>query len=132
MREDECRALLDDLLDSSGVPHERYGPWTRFRLCEGRMVWETACRCRQDEILIYSRYPLRAADTAAALAACDRANGALIRGAMFLADGVPTYRIRADLRDPYGARGRLAQAIEYSAAAVTHFWGGMQAACRPD
>lgn len=132
MQEDECRSLLDALLDDSGVPHERCGPWTRFRFRQGNMVWETACRCRQGEILIYSRYPLRTADQTAALAACCRANGALTRGAMFLAGGVPTYRIRADLQDPYGARERLAQALEYSAAAITRYWGGMQAACRAD
>lgn len=128
----ECRRLLLALLEDSGVQWESSGEWVRFRFCEGSMVWELACRCVQDEALVYSRYPMRATDRAAALAACDAANSTLTRGAMFLSGDVPTFRIRADLQDAYGARERLAQALEYSAAAMARYWGKMQAACRKD
>lgn len=130
MQEDECRRLLTALLDDSGVPWERQNQWTRLRFCQGAMIWELACRCRQGEVLVYSRYPLLVRDRMAALEACSRANGALARGAMFLSGDTPTLRIRADLRDPYGARERLAETLEYSANVMVRFWGEMQAACR--
>ena len=94
------------------------------------MVWELACRCRQGEVLIYSRYPMTARERAAALEACGEANGALTRGAMFLQGETPAFRIRADLGDPYGARERLAEALEYSAAVMARYWGAFQNACR--
>lgn len=130
MQEDECRRLLEALLDDSGVQWERCGEWTRFRFQEGAMVWELACRCRPGEVLAYSRYPLSVCDRTAALDVCGSANGALTRGAMFLDGDAPTFRIRADLRDPYGARERLAETLEYSAAVMARYWGGIQATCR--
>ena len=114
MQEDECRRLLEALLRDSGVQWEQSGEWTRFRFREGAMVWELACRCRQGEVLVYSRYPMAAYDRAAALSMCSEANGALTRGAMFL----------------QGARERLAETLEYSAAAMARYWGGFQKACR--
>lgn len=132
MQAAECHRLLLALLEDSGVQWESSGEWVRFRFCEDSMVWELACRCARDEALVYSRYPMRAGDRAAALAACDEANSALTRGAMFLSGDVPTFRIRADLQDAYGARERLAQALEYSAAAIVRYWGKMQSACRTD
>ena len=125
-----CRRLLEALLRDSGVPWEQSGAWTRFRFREGAMVWELACRCRQGEVLIYSRYPMTARERAAALEACGEANGALTRGAMFLQGETPAFRIRADLGDPYGARERLAEALEYSAAVMARYWGAFQNACR--
>lgn len=130
MQEDECRRLLEALLRDSGVPWEQSGVWTRFRFREGVMVWELACRCRRDEVLIYSRYPMAAREWAAALEACGEANGALTRGAMFLQGETPVFRIRADLGDPYSARERLAEALEYSAAVMARYWGAFQNACR--
>ena len=130
MQEDECRSLLDALLDDSGVQWERCGEWTRLRFREGGMVWELACRCRQGEVLVYSRYPMTVHDRVAALETCSEANGALARGAMFLSGETPTCRDCADLRDPYGARERLAETLEHSAAVVVRYWGGLQAACR--
>ncbi len=129
MREDECRCLLTGLLNESGVEWEQYIEWTRFRFREGGMTWELACRCGPGEVLIYSRYPMRTWDPNAVLAVCGRANGKLKQGAMFLQEGIPLFRIRADLGDPYGARERLMEALEYSAAAVIRYWGEMQAVC---
>lgn len=130
MQEDECRRLLEALLRDSGVQWEQSGEWTRFRFREGAMVWELACRCRRGEVLAYSRYPMTAFDRAAALSMCSEANGALTRGAMFLQGETPAFRIRADLGEPYGARERLAETLEYSAAAMARYWGGFQKACR--
>ena len=43
---------------------------------------------------------------------------------MFLPkDGRPVFRPRADLKDPYGARRRLIEAIETNAAAIARYWG---------
>ena len=130
MQEDECRRLLEALLRDSGVQWEQSSVWTRFRFREGAMVWELACRCRQGEALVYSRYPMTARDRTAALGVCSEANGALTRGAMFLQGDVPAFRIRADLGDPYGARERLAETLEYSAAVMARYWGGFQTAGR--
>ncbi len=129
MKEAECRELLCALLNDSGVQWELYQGWVRLRFREGAMVWELACLCRQNAVLIYSRYPMTVQDRPAALEACSKANGQLTRGAMLLSGEVPTYRIRVDLRDPYGARDRLAEALECSASAMVRFWGAIQAAC---
>lgn len=126
MREEECRALLTRLLDDSRVQWEQYGVWTRFRFREGSMVWELSCRCMTGEILIYSRYPFNTLNRSAALEACNKANRRLMRGALFLQQNTPAFRITADLHDPYNARERLAEALEYSTAAVIKFWTDLQ------
>lgn len=130
MHEKDCRHLLVTLLEDSGVPWEQYGEWTRFRFREDGMVWELACRCRENEVLIYNRYPMTAVNRAAAQEACGRANSVLTRGAMFLSGDTPVFRLRVGLYDPYDARERLAETLEYSAAAVVHYWRNLQSVCQ--
>lgn len=70
------------------------------------------------------RWPFEAADRARALERCSEINSQLTQGAVFLPkDGRPVFRTRADLKDPYGARRRLIEAIETNAAAIARYWG---------
>lgn len=126
----ECQQLLTALLDESAIAWERSGVWTRFRLREDGMVWECACRCINGSALLYSRYPMTIEQRVPFMEACETINVELPRGAMLVADGIPTFRLCADLEDAYGARERLAQTIEYSAAVIVRYWGRMQAVCR--
>jgi len=120
--------LLTALLEYSGVVWQRDMGEIRFRFTSGWMTWETACRCTEERVLIYGRYPFQipADRRTEALEACSEINSRVIRGGMFLTrEGRAVFRTWADLRDIYTARDTLARALEYNIAAVTRFWGRM-------
>lgn len=125
LKADTIRAMLLTLLEDSGAQWQEEQGLIRFRLRRDGMVWETACRCLEGELLVYGRYPFTA-DCARGLALCSRVNAQTVRGAMFLPeDGQAVYRTRAELDDPYDARIRMLRALEYNAAAIARFWGDM-------
>ncbi len=129
MNESGCSATLTALLEGSGVRWERCGGWTRFRFRNGQMTWELACRCDKDIVLVYSRWPMRVKDENAALELCSTANSRLLHGAMYIAGGIPSFRICVDMSDPYGSEERMARGLEYSAEVIVRYWGGLQAVC---
>ena len=124
MEAKDTRALLVALLADSGADWKEEAGWIRFRLQKEGAVWEMACRCEAGQALCYGRWPFEAADRARALERCSEINSQLTQGAVFLPkDGRPVFRTRADLKDPYGARRRLIEAIETNAAAIARYWG---------
>lgn len=119
---------LTALLEDSGVAWQRNMGAIRFRLTSGGMTWEMACRCLDDQALLYGRYPFRIPPDrrARALEACCEINGQVIRGGMYLTEaGHAVFRTWAGMSDAYTARENLAQALEYNIAVVTRFWGRM-------
>lgn len=119
---------LAALLEDSGVTWQRRMGEIRFRLTSGGMSWEMACRCLEDQVLLYGRYPFRipADRRAQALETCCEINRQVIRGGMYLTkDGRAVFRTWAGMGEAYTARENLAQALEYNIAAVTRFWGRM-------
>lgn len=119
---------LTALLDGSGVAWQRKMGEIRFRLTSGGMAWEMACRCLDDQALLYGRYPFRVPPDRReqALEACCEVNRQVIRGGMYLTGaGHVVFRTWAGMGDAYTARENLAQALEYNIAVVTRFWGRM-------
>ncbi|HIT01566.1 MAG TPA: hypothetical protein IAC21_01895 [Candidatus Enterenecus merdae] len=120
----DTRRLLLALLEDSGAAWREEMGVIRFRIAREGMTWEMSCRCEQDQVLCYGRFPFAAADRARCLERCNEINDQAVGGAMFVAgDGRPVFRTRAELEDPYEARQRLIRALEYNAAVVTRFWG---------
>ncbi len=120
----DTRGLLIALLEDSGAAWREEMGLIRFRVAREGMVWEMSCRCEQDQILCYGRFPFAAVDRAQCLGRCNEINGRAVGGALFLdGEGRPVFRTRAELDDPYEARRRLIRALEYNAAVVTRFWG---------
>ena len=118
--------LLTALLNDSGVVWERRTGEIRFRFTSGAMTWETACRCLEDQVLVYGRYPFAvpADRRVQALETCGGINSRIVRGGMYLTpEGRVVFRTWADLRDAYTAREALARALEYNAAVMARFWG---------
>ena len=119
---------LTALLADSGVVWQRKMGEIRFRLTSGAMTWEMACRCLDDQVLLYGRYPFRipADRRGRALEACCEINGQVIRGGMYLTrEDRAVFRTWAGMGDGYMARENLAQALEYNMAVIIRFWGRM-------
>ncbi|MDE7243024.1 MAG: YbjN domain-containing protein [Oscillospiraceae bacterium] len=117
---------LTALLDDSGVVWRREMGEIRFRFTSGAMTWETACRCLDNQVLVYGRYPFEipADRRTQALEACGGINSRVVRGGIYLTpEGRVVFRTWADMGDAYTARDALARALEYNIAVVTHFWG---------
>lgn len=124
MDETQVRNELAALLDDSGAAWMEERGFFRFRLRRDGMLWEAECRPSPGQALVYGRYPFTVSDQGAALRLCSKINAKVVRGAMFLAPGGRmVFRTRAELDDSYGARGRLAAALEYNAEVIAHFWG---------
>lgn len=124
MDETQVRKELAALLDDSGAAWTEERGLIRFRLRRDGMLWEAECRPLPGQVLIYGRYPFTVQSQGPALGLCNKINAQVIRGAMFLAPGgMLVFRTRAELDDSYGARGRLAAALEYNAEVIAHFWG---------
>lgn len=118
--------LLIALLEDSGVAWRRDMGDVRFRFTSGGMAWEASCRCLEDQVLIYSRYPFSvpADRRVRVLEACNRINSRVALGGMYLTQaGRVVFRTGADMRDAYTARDNLTRALEYNIASVTYFWG---------
>jgi len=117
---------LTALLEDSGVVWRRDLGEIRFRLQSGGMIWETACRCLEDQVLLYGRYPFRIPPDrrTRALEACAGINSQLTRGGMYLTgEGRAVFRTRAGMEDAYTARENLDRALAYNIAVMTRFWG---------
>lgn len=128
MSEEQVYELLKHFLARSGIEWERRQGLVRFRLRQEGMDWETECRCMAGGLLIYGRYPFEG-EREKRERVCSRINSRLIHGALFLSEkGRVVYRNRASLEDPFGARERLKEALEYNAAVITRFWGELSLA----
>jgi len=124
MDENDAMRLLRALLEEKGAEWTEQGGYLRFRSRSGAMLWETACRAGDGALLIYGRFPFRAADPERARRICGELNRHLVRGALYLAeDGSPVYRCRAELDDVYGAKERIAAALQYEAQVIAYAWG---------
>ena len=133
MREPQTRAVLTALLDDSGAAWTTQVGWICFRMERDGGIWEMRCLPMDEQVLCYGRYPFRIEDRGEGLRRCDEVNRQAVRGAMFLPDdGQPVFRTRAELDDAYGARKRLAAAIEYNAAIIARFWGLMSRSANAD
>lgn len=124
MNREEVCSLLTRLMDAGGVPWIRQGELIRFRIRQGGMHWEMNCRCRRDEIVLYSRYPFSVRKEEKAWKLCNGINARTARGAMLLPEDCrPVFRTWVDLRDIYGGEERLREALTFAARITARFWG---------
>ena len=123
MKEEAVRRELAALLEASGAEWTEALGVLRFRLRRDGLCWETDCRPLPGQALFYGRYPFRVKNREAAALVCSCINARVLRGGMFLSrEGSMVFRTRAELEEPWGARGRLAAALEYNAEVIVHFW----------
>ena len=122
------RNLLTSLLDRDGVPWKEEAGLIRFLVRQGGMRWELNCRCRRDELIVYSRYPFSVPIEAAAWKLCCTINACLPRGAMLLPeDGRPVFRVWADMKDIYNGEAFVREALSFAARITARFWGEWEA-----
>ena len=132
MDREEVYRLLTGMLENAGVPWADEAGLTRFWAEQGGMRWEMNCRCRQGEIIVYSRYPFAVPEGPEAWRLCSRVNARTARGAMLLPeDGRPVFRVWADMGDVFGGEARLRQALTYAARITARFWGDWEALKKP-
>ncbi len=120
-------AELAALLERSGVDFVREGDQFRFRFASGGCTWQTVCRCCESLVLVYGVYPVPVRDAARGMALCSRLNSQAVRGSFFLQDGRFVFRTSAQLTERFEAQARIADALEYNAAALSHWWGQLAA-----
>lgn len=113
---------LAALLERSGVDFQRDGERFSFLFASGGCRWQTVCDCRKALVLVYGIHPSAAADTRRALELCSELNARVVRGSFFLREGHIVFRTSARLVEHIDAQERVAQALEYNAAAMTRFW----------
>ena len=113
---------LAALLDRSGVDFRREGERFFFLFASGGCRWQTVCDCREDLVLVYGVHPVPVTDPRRVLELCSELNGRVIRGSFFLQEERVIFRTSARLVEYIDARRRLADALEYNAAAMTRFW----------
>ena len=113
---------LAALLERSGVDFQRDGERFSFLFASGGCRWQTVCDCRGDLVLVYGVHPVPASDVRRALELCSELNARVIRGAFFLREGHIVFRTSVRLVEHIDAQERVAQALEYNAAAMTRFW----------
>ena len=119
---------LAALLERSGVDFRRDGERFSFLFASGGCRWQTVCDCRKDLVLVYGIHPSAAADTQLALELCSELNARVVRGSFFLREGHIVFRTSVRLLEYIDAQERVAQALEYNAAAMTRFWEQLAAA----
>lgn len=115
-------AELAALLDDSGVPYKRSGNRFELLFTKQSRTWRTVCDCEGSRVLIYGIYPQPVLDPTAARTVCSNVNRQMVRGACFLTQERIVCRTGAELFEPLTAREALAQALEYNAAVISHFW----------
>ncbi len=120
-------AELAALLEDSGVPYKRSGDRFELLFTKQSRTWRTVCDCEGGRVLIYGVHPAPVSNSTAALAACSDVNRKMVRGACFLAEGRIVCRTGAELFEPLTAREALAQALEYNASVLSHFWEALAA-----
>jgi len=120
-------AELAALLDDSGVPYKRMGNHFELLFTKESRTWRTVCDCEGSRVLIYGIHPQPAADLTAALTVCSDVNRQMVRGSCFLTQERIVCRTGTELSEPLTAREILAQALEYNAAVISHFWEALEA-----
>lgn len=113
---------LAALLERSGVDFVREGDRFRFRFAAGGCAWQMVCRCVEDRVLVYGVHPAPVLDEGGAAALCSRLNGRLAEGSLFLQEGHFIFRTSARLTEYFEAQERIAAALEYNAAVLSHWW----------
>ena len=113
---------LAALLERSGVDFARQGDQFQFRFSSGGCTWQTVCRCQGDRVLVYGVHPAPVENTGQALALCSRLNSRLVEGSLFLQEGHFVFRTSARLTEAFEAQSRIADALEYNAAMLSHWW----------
>lgn len=125
---DDLPGLLSSLLSGSEIPYRREGELFRFLLASRGRRWETVCRCREKEVLVYGRYPFQTQADFRLLETCNEINAKVIQGALFFWEGEILFRTCASCAQPLDAAENLIQALEYNAAVVAEFWPQIQRA----
>lgn len=123
---------LEALLERSGVDFRREGERFSFLFASGGCRWQTVCDCREGLVLAYGIYPAPVQDERTALELCSRLNAQVIQGSFFLQEEHVIFRTSARLVEHIDAQERVAQALEYNAAAMTRFWGQLAAGARSE
>lgn len=118
----DSTAELAALLERSGVDFVRQGDQFRFRFASGGCTWQTVCLCREDRVLVYGIHPAPVEDSGRALALCSQLNGQLAEGSLFLQEDRFVFRTSARLTERFEAQSRIAGALEYNAAFLSHWW----------
>ena len=120
-------AELAALLERSGVDFVREGDQFRFRFSSGGCTWQTVCRCQGSMVLVYGIHPAPVEDEARGLALCGQLNSRAVEGSLFLQEGHFVFRTSARLTERFEAQARIAAALEYNAAVLSHWWERMTA-----
>lgn len=118
---------LAALLERSGVDFVRRQDQFRFRFTSGGCTWQTVCRCQGDRVLVYGVHPAPVKDRARAEALCSRLNAGLAEGSFFVREDRFVFRTSARLTEYFEAQERIAGALEYNAAVLSHWWEGLTA-----
>ena len=115
---EEVRALLE----YSGVDFRQEGDQFRFSFTSRGCRWQTVCQCQGSLVLIYAVHPARVTRPDCALALCSELNSRVIQGSFFLQEDRLIFRTSAQLTERFDARERIASALEYNAAVLSHYW----------
>lgn len=113
---------LAALLERSGVDFVRQEDRFQFRFSSGGCSWQTVCSCQGDRVLVYGIHPVEVTDAPGALALCSTLNGKLVEGSLFLQEQRIVFRTSAQLTERFEAQARIAAALEYNAAVLSHWW----------
>lgn len=113
---------LEALLERSGVDFVRQGNQFRFRFTSGGCTWQTVCLCQDQWVLVYGIHPTPVEEPSRALALCSQVNSQLAEGSLFLREEFFVFRTSAKLTEPFEAQSRIAGALEYNAAFLSHWW----------
>ena len=113
---------LEALLARSGAAYLREGERFRLRFASRGCTWQTVCDCRGALVLIYGIHPARVDAPEQALAVCAQLNARVTQGSFFLQEGRIVFRTSAQLTERFEAQSRIADALEYNAAAISACW----------
>lgn len=115
-------AELEALLQRSGAEFLREGDRFRLRFSSRGCTWQTVCDCRDEWVLIYGIHPIPVTRPQQALELCAQLNGQVMEGSFFLQEGRLIFRTSARLTERFEAQARIAAALEYNAAVLSHWW----------
>lgn len=113
---------LAALLERSGVEFRREGERFSVLFSSGGCRWQTVCDCREGLVLAYGIHPAPVRDGGKAVEMCSELNARVIRGSFFVQEERIIFRTSARLEEHLDAQERIAQALEYNAAAMVRFW----------
>lgn len=113
---------LEALLQHSGVDFLREGSRFRLRFSSRGCTWQTVCDCQDQRVLIYGVHPSPVTQPQQALELCSQLNSQVVEGSFFLQEGRLIFRTSARLTERFEAQARIAAALEYNAAVLSHWW----------